>query len=65
MTIIAATNNEIIERYQELMETYFGYLDIINIVVNKTEEVKAEIETVEKLLKERNIEINEDSDAGK
>jgi hypothetical protein len=63
MTVIAATDKELVERYQELMETYLGYLDIIDIIVEKTEETKAEIETIEKLLKERNIEINEEVDA--
>lgn len=52
-------------RYEELMQTYKGYIDIVSILFEKIEIIKKEIEFIEGEMKKNGIILKEIENASK
>jgi len=56
-------DKELLDRYEELMQSYRGYMDIVDIVVEKLKHMKKEIVFLEEEISKKGYKLKEIKDA--
>jgi hypothetical protein len=52
-------DKELLDRYEELMQSYRGYMDIVDIVVEKLKHMKKEIVFLEEEISKKGYKLKE------